>query len=144
VIRLTALQWLDEQHADLRRSTLDSARHALCNGRHLVLAVAGEVVQPFTRALVEAIAAAVAPLLQDAATCVLTGGDTARAMFNQLGIQRLAVVGEVEPGISIASATSHPAIRFILKAGGFGEPPALQRIIRQFGRPSPARPAAHT
>jgi uncharacterized protein YgbK (DUF1537 family) len=75
---------------------------------------------------------------------VLTGGDTARALFNQLGIQRFDVLGEVEPGISIGRASGHPATRFILKAGGFGDPSALQRLVRQSGRPLHARVAAPT
>ena len=144
VLRLTAVQWLEQQHAELRRSTVDRARDALGNGRHVVLAIAGTVVQPFTRALVEAIAAAAAPLLGQAGTCVLTGGDTARALFNQLGIQRFDILGEVEPGISIGRDSGHPATRFILKAGGFGDPFALQRLVRQSGRPSHARIAAPT
>jgi uncharacterized protein YgbK (DUF1537 family) len=131
-IRLDAGQWLDEQHASLRQGTLERARDVLRSDRNLLFAIGGEVAQPFSRSLVRAMARLAAPLLEYAATCVLTGGDTARAMFNELGINRLDVCGEFEPGISIARAASHAAPEFILKAGGFGDPLALQRIIRHF------------
>lgn len=134
VIRLDSGQWLEEQHATLRRNTLDAARESLRSGRNLLFAIGGEVAQPFSRSLVQAMARVTAPLLQDAAACVLTGGDTARAMFNELGVNRLDVSGEFEPGISMASAASDALPAFVLKAGGFGDALALQRIIRHFGR----------
>jgi uncharacterized protein YgbK (DUF1537 family) len=91
------------------------------------------VVQPFTRSLVQAIAAGTAPLVPQTAACVLTGGDTARAMFDALGMTCLEVIGELEPGISVGRAASQGRRRFILKAGGFGDALALQRVIRRFG-----------
>ena len=128
VLRLTAAQWTGERHA-----ALATARAALLQGRHVLFAVAGEVVQPFTRSLVQGIAAATAPLVSQTVACVLTGGDTARAMFDALGIACLQVGGELEPGIPYGRAASQGARRFILKAGGFGDALALQRVIRRFG-----------
>lgn len=142
VVRLTAPQWAGRQHADLRHGAIERARHELCHGRDVLFAIAGDVVQPFSRSPVEAMAAVLAPLLRDAATCVLTGGDTARAVFHRMEVRRIDVGGEFEPGISLARAASCPATRFILKAGGFGDALALQRIIRRFGRPTTARQAA--
>lgn len=133
VLRLSAPQWTDERHAGERQDALATARSALAQGRHVLFAIAGEVVQPFTRSLVQAIAAATVPLVPQTAACVLTGGDTARAMFDALGIACLEVAGELEPGISVGRAASQGRRRFILKAGGFGDPLALQRVIRRFG-----------
>lgn len=133
VLRLTALQWTGERHAALREDAVATARAALTQGRHVLFAVAGEVVQPFTRSLVQGIAAATAPLVPQTAACVLTGGDTARAMFDALGIGCLEVGGELEPGIPMGCAASHGGRAFILKAGGFGDALALQRVIRRFG-----------
>jgi uncharacterized protein YgbK (DUF1537 family) len=141
VFRFTALQWTDEQHADLRHDTMERARHELAVGRDVLFAVRGDVVQPFSRQPVLAMAASAAPLVREAATCVLTGGDTARAMFQQLGERRIDVSGEFEPGISVGHAAALASIRFILKAGGFGDEAALQRILRRFGRPTTARHA---
>lgn len=133
VLRLTAAQWTGERHAALRQDALATARAALLQGRHVLFAVAGEVVQPFTRSLVQGIAAATAPLVPQTAACVLTGGDTARAMFDALGISCLQVGGELEPGIPCGRAASQGPRRFILKAGGFGDALALQRVIRRLG-----------
>lgn len=139
VLRLTAPQWTGQGHAALRQDILATARAALRQGRHVLFAVAGEVVQPFTRSLVQGIAAATAPLVPQTAACVLTGGDTARAMFDALGIVCLQVTGELEPGISAGLAASQASRRFILKAGGFGDALALQRVIRRFGANPGAR-----
>lgn len=133
VLRLTAPQWTGEGHAAPRQDALATARTALLQGRHVLFAVAGEVVQPFTRSLVQAIAAATAPLVPQTAACVLTGGDTARAMFEALDIGCLQVTGELEAGIPVGRAASQGARRFILKAGGFGDALALQRVIRRVG-----------
>jgi uncharacterized protein YgbK (DUF1537 family) len=133
VIRLDAEQWRDERHSSLRRDAFDRAGEILSSGRNLLIAVGGEVVQPFSRSLVRAMARAAAPLLQQAGTCVLTGGDTARAMFNELGVDRLDVCGEFEPGISLVRAGVLPATGFVLKAGGFGDALAMRRIIQHFG-----------
>ncbi|WP_168105323.1 four-carbon acid sugar kinase family protein [Ramlibacter lithotrophicus] len=139
VLRLTAAQWTGERHAALREDAVAAARAALLQGRHVLFAVAGEVVQPFTRSLVQGIAAATAPLVPQTTACVLTGGDTARAMFDVLGIACLQVTGELEPGISAGLAASQVSRRFILKAGGFGDALALQRVIRRFGANPGAR-----
>ena len=133
VLRLTAPQWTDERHSGLRQDTFATARAAFLQGRHALFGVEGEVVQPFTRSLVQAIAGTTAPLVRHATACVLTGGDTARAMFDALGIACLQVTGELEPGISIGRAVSQGGRHFILKAGGFGDAFALQRVIRRFG-----------
>lgn len=139
VLRLTAPQWLDERQAGPRQDALAAARTALGQGRHVLFAVAGEVVQPFTRSLVQGVAAATAPLVPQAGACVLTGGDTARAMFDALGIACLRVAGELEPGISIGTAASQGGRHFILKAGGFGDASALRRVIGRFGSNTGAR-----
>lgn len=134
VIRLDAGQWQDGPQATVRGKALDAAHEVLRNGRNLLFAIGGAVTQPFSRALVQAMAKATAPLLQHAGTCVLTGGDTARALFNELAIDRLDVTGEFEPGISLARVGALAAPGFVLKAGGFGDALALQRIIRHFGQ----------
>ena len=146
VIRLHAAEWAGQQHAALRQRTLVIAREHLRNRRNLLFGIEGEVEQPYSRSTVRAMARVTAPLLQYAGTCVLTGGDTARAMFNELGVDRLDVSGEFEPGIPIGRAASHAAA-FVVKAGGFGDALVLQRIIHRFGvraDPPPARPPAPT
>jgi uncharacterized protein YgbK (DUF1537 family) len=135
VVRLSAAQWLAAQRAPERCEALAAAHDALRSGHHVVLAISGELVQPFSRKPAHAMARIALPLLQDAATCVLTGGDTARALFERLGVNRLEVIGEWEPGISLARIAAPAAPGFVLKAGGFGDAQALQRIIAYFGGP---------
>ena len=145
VIRLDAGQWQDQGHAALRRQALESGNECLRGGGNLVFAIGGEVAQPFSRALVRAMARTTAPLLPHAGTCFLTGGDTARALFDELGVAQLQVTGEFEPGISLARIAVAAAPGFVLKAGGFGDALALQRIIAHFGArrpPSLARQSA--
>ncbi len=145
VMRLQVGQWLGEAGEAERCHAIESAEAALAHGRNVLLAIAGEVTQPFSRDLVQAMARAAAPLLSHAAVCVLTGGDTARALFDRIDAHRLDVTGEFEPGISLARASGRAMPWFVLKAGGFGDSQALQRIIRHFGasrHPVNARHAA--
>jgi uncharacterized protein YgbK (DUF1537 family) len=133
IVRLAPSQWQHEAHAPLRRTAVDAAQRDLAAGRHVLFAIDGDVVQPFSRSLVRAMARTAAPLLPLARACVLTGGDTARALFDVAGIARLDVAGELEAGISIGHAPAQPGRVFVLKAGGFGDAGALQRAIRRFG-----------
>lgn len=137
VIRLDAAQWLDPRQAPLRQKTLVVARQHLRGGDNVLFTSTGEVQQ--SRSLVLAMARLTAPLLEYAGTCVLTGGDTARAMLNELGVDRLIVSAEFEPGISVGHAAACPSTVFVLKAGGFGDAQTLQRIVERFGR-QPVRP----
>jgi D-threonate/D-erythronate kinase len=71
-----------------------------------------------------------------------TGGETARAVLDALGIHRLRLLREVEPGLpfSVADSWVRP-LPVITKAGGFGSPQALIRcrdFLRELER-APAR-----
>lgn len=135
VIRLETAHWLGPPHAGLRQRTLVVARQHLRSHTNVLFAIAGAVSQPFSRSLVRAMARLTAPLLEYAGTCVLTGGDTARAMLNEVGVPCLDVSGEFEPGISIGHVAPYPHTSFVVKAGGFGDAAALKRIIGHFGPP---------
>ena len=65
---------------------------------------------------------------------VATGGDTARAALDALGIRRLRLLGEVEPGlpISVADHWVRP-LPVVTKAGAFGSTQALV-LCREFLR----------
>jgi uncharacterized protein YgbK (DUF1537 family) len=60
---------------------------------------------------------------------VLTGGDTASAVLRSLGVGRLQLTGELEPGVpqAIAWPGGHMVVT---KAGGFGADDALLRAVR--------------
>jgi D-threonate/D-erythronate kinase len=65
---------------------------------------------------------------------VLTGGETARAVLDALGIDRLRLLGEVEAGVPFLVADRWVrSLPVITKAGAFGSPQALIRC-REFLR----------
>ena len=71
---------------------------------------------------------------------VLTGGETARAVLDVLGIYRLRLLGEVESGLpfSVADNWERP-LPIITKAGAFGSPQALvhcRDFLRKLNRMS--------
>jgi uncharacterized protein YgbK (DUF1537 family) len=59
-------------------------------------------------------------------TLVLTGGETAAAVLNAVGVRLLRVEGEVRPGLPLCRAVDLPGIPdLITKSGGFGAPDTL-------------------
>jgi D-threonate/D-erythronate kinase len=61
---------------------------------------------------------------------VLTGGETARAVLDALGIDRLRLLGEVEAGVPFSVADRWVrSLPVITKAGAFGSPQALIRCL---------------
>jgi 4-hydroxythreonine-4-phosphate dehydrogenase len=108
------------------RSTL-CLRAALDAGHDAVLSLApcdpNEAEDP---SVATALARFAAPHAVRSGGLVLTGGDTARAVIEALGIAYLRIVGEVEPGVPrcIAGPLARP---IITKAGAFGDPDTLRR-----------------
>lgn len=62
---------------------------------------------------------------ENARSMVLTGGATAEACLDALGIETLTVSGELIPGMPICTASEKT---IMTKSGGFGDPDALTRI----------------
>lgn len=69
---------------------------------------------------------------------VATGGETARAALDALGIRRLLLLGEVDAGLPLSRPErSERPIPIITKAGAFGSPQALVRcrdFLNKLGR----------
>lgn len=57
---------------------------------------------------------------------VISGGATAQAILQMLGIEMLEVLGEIQPGLPIARGGS---LTVVTKSGGFGEPDGLSRLF---------------
>jgi uncharacterized protein YgbK (DUF1537 family) len=53
---------------------------------------------------------------------VVTGGETAAALFEALGASRIDLVGAPRPGLALGylALTGRPALPVVTKAGGFG------------------------
>lgn len=64
-------------------------------------------------------------------TLLLTGGETASACLEALGIGVLKLLGEVQPGLPISMPLDFPdAPHIVTKSGGFGEPDCLTNLVR--------------
>ncbi len=138
LLRLDAVTWTERPQA--LAAHIAQADSLAAAGRSIVLAVTGGSPVNSSRRLAERMARAAAPLVRRAASLVLTGGDTARAVLDHLGVHRLQVHGEIEPGICLSRAGSGgPAI--VTKAGGFGDGGSLVRVLRHLRATPPTETA---
>jgi D-threonate/D-erythronate kinase len=92
--------------------------------------------------LLQALSDLVSKCAQFLGGLVATGGETARAVLDALGIHQLRLLGEVEAGLpfSVADCWARP-LPIITKAGAFGSPQALircRKFLRELER-VPAR-----
>lgn len=67
-----------------------------------------------------------APALEHAAGLVLTGGETARAVCDRVGVTAIELVREIEPGVPLGRAGD---LGIVTKAGAFGGPATLCRAV---------------
>jgi uncharacterized protein YgbK (DUF1537 family) len=81
-----------------------------------------------SREKIAALAGSVRDAAAACATLVMTGGDTARAMLDVLGVEELFIEGELEPGIAVSAPVEPHGFRAVLKAGAFGDDETLSRI----------------
>ena len=95
-------------------------------------------------ALTEALAAAVAPLLDGYDAAFLSGGETARAVLDRLRVESLDVVDEVEPGTVVSRRSGGRIV--VTRPGSFGGPSSLVRVAEHLlDDPAPRQPApTHT
>lgn len=80
--------------------------------------------------ILAAFVAACLPLAARADGLVLTGGETARAILDGLGVQALEIEAELAPGVVVSRAVGAWSGTVITKSGSFGEPDALERALR--------------
>lgn len=65
---------------------------------------------------------------------VATGGETARALCDVLGVAQLTVLGQIESGVSLARMALPGGPRhLVLKSGSFGDSDTLVRVARLGG-----------
>lgn len=74
------------------------------------------------------LAAPVAAVIDAVGVIIATGGETARAVLEASGIQRLRVLEELEPGL-VASRSEERGLTIITKAGAFGDENMLVRCL---------------
>lgn len=96
-----------------------------------------------SRALTEALADAVTPVLDRYDAAFLSGGETARAVLDRLGVHSLEVVAEIETGTVVSR---RPGGRLVVtRPGSFGDAGSLVRVATQLltgssSGPAPTRP----
>ncbi len=65
---------------------------------------------------------------------VATGGETARALCDALGLTQLDILGQIEPGVCLARLPLPNGVKhLVIKSGSFGDPATLVRIARMSG-----------
>lgn len=114
------------------RSLCDELR----KGRDVVVHICGTDNVNFCegRLLAAALAKLIKPCTNSIGALVLTGGETAREVLDILGVKKLRLMGEVEPGLPISVAEGGKAkLPVLTKAGAFGTPGSLVRC-REFLR----------
>jgi len=92
--------------------------------------------------LTAALSAMVRPLAAKVGALVVTGGETARAVFEAWGVSGLRLIGEVEAGLTFSVTSGwNREMPVLTKAGGFGGPESLLRcrqFLHEFDRGSAA------
>ena len=78
--------------------------------------------------LARALASHLGPAARHAAGLIATGGETARAMLSNMGVDTLTIVDEIDTGVPLMVADHlGRVLPVVTKAGGFGQPDTLYR-----------------
>lgn len=111
-----------------------AAREAAAPSLHLFATRPDESANPGGRDLTRLFVQAALANLPPVDCLVATGGETARALCDALGLDHLDVLGALEPGVSLARMPLFGGVRhLVLKSGSFGDPATLVRIARMGG-----------
>ncbi len=110
----------------------------LVAGRNVALAAEIDDRQPTSREMARRMAEIARKAIErtPAAFLVLTGGDTAAAVCQALDVSSILLLGEISPGIPHGRLEGGllDGLPVATKAGGFGEPDALARILEFLNR----------
>lgn len=107
---------------------------ALGVGQDVLLTFTGPVTEPTAEAARRAVralarAAAYGMTSGRPAALVVTGGETARALFAQLEIRALQIVNTLLPGVAWGFLGDKPGTVLVTKAGSFGERSTLVDVL---------------
>jgi uncharacterized protein YgbK (DUF1537 family) len=102
---------------------------ACAAGRDIVVLIGAEEPAADGSRLCSALARLLKPYAARCGGLFLTGGETARAVLQALGVGALRLAGEIEPGVPLAMAEGgvfqdRPVVT---KAGAFGTPDSMRR-----------------
>ena len=112
---------------------------ALASGKDTVVAIEarGPVDAGDGGPFAAALGRFLAPHAQGAGALVLTGGETARAVLEAIGVSKLRLVGEIEPGVPLSATDGPVRSAVITKAGAFGNRETLIRCRAALRNPKP-------
>src|SRR3954471_21409970 len=103
-------------------------REALGDHATVVVTLVGEPLSGQEQRVAESLARVAAPAAAGAATLVLCGGATARAVLGACGVGSVDVLGELEPGV-VASRADGLGALVVTKSGSFGDAGTLARVV---------------
>ncbi|MFH6784166.1 MULTISPECIES: four-carbon acid sugar kinase family protein [Methylobacterium] len=126
-----APDWLLGAGEDERRRWRDALTARLAVGDDVLVEVAtGEAPDlALGSRLATALGALLAPAAPHLGALVATGGETAAALLAQFGVDGLALIDEIEPGISLGLTRGRIAVPIVTKAGAFGSEDSLARAV---------------
>jgi uncharacterized protein YgbK (DUF1537 family) len=84
----------------------------------------------------DSLAEAVTGIIGGYDALLLTGGETARAVIDTLGVGSMTVIGEIEPGVVLSRLPGDLPL-LVTKAGAFGDSGTLVRIRAALSRTPP-------
>ena len=84
--------------------------------------------------LARALAAALEPARHVAGGLIVTGGETASALLDGWYFQRIRLIDEVAPGMSLGVALGERPLPLLTKPGGFGDAGSLVLALETLRR----------
>jgi uncharacterized protein YgbK (DUF1537 family) len=101
--------------------------NALQHGADVLLTIGGNNTVPLEEGwrLCAALGRLVVPFATRLGGLLATGGDTARGVLAALGVVRLRLTREIEPGVALSVTEGERPLPVVTKAGGFGGPATL-------------------
>ena len=108
----------------------------LAAGEDVLVDIAAEAQPDLARGpeLVRALASALEPARHVAGGLVATGGETASALLDRWYFQRIRLIDEVAPGMSLGVAVGARHLPLVTKPGGFGDAGSLVSALEALRR----------
>jgi uncharacterized protein YgbK (DUF1537 family) len=121
-----------------RRAAAD-ADEALAGGRDVLVEIATQpaAAPAQTALLTRRLAALLQPAAGHIGAIFATGGETALALLDALGIGGIRLLAEIEPGVPIGISLGAMTVPIITKAGAFGDAGTLCRCLSHLRRLRP-------
>lgn len=142
-LEIDAATLLDPARHEQREQLITLLYLRLAKGEDSLLTVSQEERDPSVAAQLSiALAEWLKPAIAVTGSLIATGGETARAILTAAGINRLAVQGELAPGVVLSRTET--GLNVVTKAGAFGQPDTLLIAWQQLhGRDTCSTVAPH-